>query len=78
MFPRSSLSVLQALACAGGAHAIANYSHPALLTDISEISKHWGQISPYSDNAADIFGVKDVGLPDGCQVEQGRLFSTAS
>ncbi|KAL1624192.1 hypothetical protein SLS54_004122 [Diplodia seriata] len=70
MFPRSFLRVSQALACAAGAHAIANYSDPTLLTDISEISKHWGQISPYSDNAADVFGVKDVGLPDGCQIEQ--------
>ncbi|GME37750.1 putative histidine phosphatase superfamily clade-2 protein [Neofusicoccum parvum] len=67
---RSSLYALQALACAGGVRAIVNYSHPALLTDINEISKHWGQISPYADNPADIFGVKDVGLPDGCQVEQ--------
>lgn len=70
---RSSLYALQALACAGGVRAIVNYSHPALLTDINEISKHWGQISPYADNPADIFGVKDVGLPDGCQVEQGRM-----
>lgn len=71
MSPRSSLA-LQALAYAGGARAIVNYSHPTLLEDINQISKHWGQISPYADNAADLFGVKDVGLPDGCQIEQGK------
>lgn len=31
-----------------------------------------GQISPYRDNAADVFGVSDIGLPDGCQVEQAH------
>lgn len=41
-----------------------------LLTDINVISQHWGQISTYRDNPADVFGVQDVGLPDGCQVEQ--------
>ena len=29
-----------------------------------------GQISPYRDNDEDFFGVDDVGLPDGCQIEQ--------
>lgn len=41
-----------------------------LLTDINVISQYWGQISPYSDNPANYFSVNDVGLPDGCQVEQ--------
>lgn len=72
MSTRLSLAALQALAWTGGVHAIVNYSHPALLKDINEISKHWGQVSPYADNAADVFGVEDVGLPDGCQVEQGN------
>jgi hypothetical protein len=42
----------------------------SLLTDLSIISSHWGQISPYADNAETYFGVQDVGLPDGCQIEQ--------
>ena len=32
-----------------------------------------GQISPYHDNTEDHFGVDDVGLPDGCQIEQVHL-----
>lgn len=39
-----------------------------LMTDINQISQHWGQIAPYTDNADDYFGVESVGLPDGCQV----------
>lgn len=31
-----------------------------------------GQISPYSDNKGSEFGVRDIGLPDGCQVEQAH------
>ena len=42
----------------------------SLLTDLSVISQYWGQISPYVDNAETYFGVNDVGLPNGCQVEQ--------
>jgi hypothetical protein len=41
---------------------------PALLTDISIISRYWGQVSPYVDNPDDYFGVDYVGLPDGCQM----------
>ena len=44
-----------------------------LLTDLSAISRYWGEISPYSDNAADYFGVQDVGIPSGCQLEQAHL-----
>lgn len=44
-----------------------------LLTDLSLISRQWGQISVYQDNPADYFGVKDTGLPDACQVEQAHL-----
>ena len=29
-----------------------------------------GQVSPYTDNDENHFGVNDVGLPDGCQIEQ--------
>lgn len=43
-----------------------------LLTDINVISRSWGQISTYEDNAEDYFGVKNVGLPDGCQIEQAH------
>ena len=39
-----------------------------LLKDIKLISKHWGQITPYSDNDENYFGIDYVGLPDGCQV----------
>ncbi|KAK8217620.1 hypothetical protein M8818_001379 [Zalaria obscura] len=41
-----------------------------LATDIDAISRYWGQISPYHDNPDSIFGVDDVGLPSGCQIEQ--------
>ena len=44
-----------------------------LLTDLATISQYWGQISPYFDNVENYFGVKDVGLPSGCQVEQAHL-----
>jgi hypothetical protein len=43
---------------------------PNLLTDLNLISPNWGQLSPYDDNAENYFGVQDVGLPDGCQIEQ--------
>ncbi|TKA83048.1 hypothetical protein B0A55_00855 [Friedmanniomyces simplex] len=45
-------------------------TNETLLTDINIISQYWGQISPYHDNAESYFGVDDVGLPDGCQIEQ--------
>jgi len=35
-----------------------------------ELTRGPGQISPYRDNPDDIFGVDDIGLPDGCQIEQ--------
>ena len=44
-----------------------------LLTDINEISKYWGQITPYSANPENYFGVESTGLPRGCQVEQVHL-----
>lgn len=50
-------------------HASKNLS---LVSDINFISQHWGQISTYFDNPANQFGVKDVGLPEGCQVEQAH------
>jgi hypothetical protein len=45
-------------------------SSSSLLTDLNIISSHWGQVSPYADNVETYFGVQDVGLPDGCQIEQ--------
>lgn len=44
-----------------------------LLTDLSTISQYWGEITPYSDNAENYFGVEDVGVPSGCQIEQAHL-----
>ncbi|KAM3084452.1 hypothetical protein ACMFMF_001808 [Clarireedia jacksonii] len=49
-----------------------------LLTDISRIQKYWGEITPYSDNAEDYFGVEYVGLPDGCQVESVQILQRHS
>ena len=48
-------------------------SSAELLSDISVISRYWGQLTPYADNTDDYFGVSDVGLPNGCQVEQAHL-----
>ncbi|RMZ92424.1 hypothetical protein DV736_g304, partial [Chaetothyriales sp. CBS 134916] len=44
-----------------------------LLTDITQIQKYWGEITPYHENDEDYFGVQNVGLPSGCQVEQVHL-----
>jgi hypothetical protein len=38
--------------------------------NISLIMPYWANLSPYQDNDPDAFGVTDIGLPDGCQVEQ--------
>lgn len=45
-------------------------TNQTLISDLNVISQYWGQISPYRDNADNYFGVNDVGLPDGCQIEQ--------
>ncbi|KAF8848142.1 phosphoglycerate mutase-like protein [Acephala macrosclerotiorum] len=54
-----------------GAIVVAAQVHAAvdLLTDISQISRSWGEVSAYGDNDEDYFGVGYVGLPDGCQIE---------
>lgn len=44
-----------------------------LETDINVISRLWGEISTYGDNTPSYFGVQNVGLPDGCQIEQAHL-----
>lgn len=43
------------------------------MTDLGLISRNWGQISVYADNEEDWFGVQDIGLPDGCQIEQAHV-----
>lgn len=48
------------------------HSGSDILTDIDEISQYWGQISTYRDNDEDYFGVNNVGIPDGCQLEQAH------
>src|ERR1700750_1522977 len=55
------------------------------LTDLSVISRSWGQISTYADNPENYFGVQDIGLPAGCGIEQahtlqrhGQRFPTSS
>lgn len=48
-------------------------SSPELLSDIETIQQYWGQITPYADNTDNYFGIEDIGLPDGCQVEQAHL-----
>lgn len=48
-------------------------SSASLLTDLSTISQYWGQITPYSDNPENYFGVEDVGLPSDCQLEQAHV-----
>lgn len=58
--------------------ASAPSSSAPLVSDISVISKYWGQLSPYSENVDNFFGVHDVGLPDGCQIEQAHTLQRHS
>ena len=44
-----------------------------LLTDPTVYTRSWGQISLYADNPENYFGVSDVGVPDGCQIEQAHV-----
>lgn len=76
MFPHSFLSAFVLLV--SGAPALARLhprasSNDSLTSDIPLISRRWGQVSTYADNAENEFGVQDVGLPDGCQVESVQL-----
>jgi hypothetical protein len=57
---------------AGTVAGTRSHTNQSLVSDINFISQQWGQISTYSDNLANAFGVKDVGLPAGCQVEQAH------
>jgi len=42
----------------------------SIVTDPAIYSRLWGQISTYADNPFNYFGVQDVGIPSGCQIEQ--------
>lgn len=66
----SSLCLLSVVAPALGSLRSRASTNQTLISDISVISGYWGQISTYQDNAEDFFGVDDVGLPSGCQIEQ--------
>jgi len=43
------------------------------ISDVAYVSRHWGQLSTFQDLNPGEFGVKKVGLPDGCQIEQVHL-----
>lgn len=43
------------------------------IDDAQYVSRHWGQLSTYRDLPPHHFGVKKVGTPDGCQIEQVHL-----
>jgi hypothetical protein len=58
----------------GALLAVAQVRAVNLETDITKISRSWGQVSVYADNEEDYFGVEYVGLPDGCQIVS-RLYS---
>ena len=58
---------------AGFAASAPSASSAQLTSNMSYIRNHWGEITPYHDNAPGFFGVKDTGIPDGCQVIQAHL-----
>lgn len=62
------------LAAAGLAQAASktNSTSSRLVTDLNVIQRYWGQLAPYADNEESYFGVQDVGLPDGCGIEQAH------
>ena len=74
---KNSLTVAAFAATAAAAPSLwgrqSSSGSASLLTDITQIQQHWGQITPYRDNNETQFGVQNVGLPDGCQVEQAHL-----
>lgn len=67
------LTILPALALSSPTPRQRRQSSAELLTDIGLIQQYWGQITPYVDNSDDFFGIEDIGLPDGCQIEQAHL-----
>ncbi|KAF3766028.1 phosphoglycerate mutase-like protein [Cryphonectria parasitica EP155] len=69
--------LITAVAVAGLAQQVSSSSSSSnsssqIVTDLNVIQRYWGQLSPYADNAASYFGVQDVGLPDGCAIEQAH------
>ena len=66
----AALALVSVADCFPG--SLTKKSDATLLTDLSVISRHWGQISPYADNDDTHFGVEHVGLPDGCAIEQAH------
>lgn len=69
---QQSLVTALAVASLAKAASASNSSSQQLVTDLNVIQRYWGQISPYVDNAESYFGVEDVGLPDGCGIEQAH------
>ncbi|KAJ6439414.1 multiple inositol polyphosphate phosphatase-like protein [Purpureocillium lavendulum] len=59
---QSSMLAVAAVGMAGASVA------SRIISDVTSIYSSWGELSVYADNAEDAFGVKSVGLPDGCQV----------
>ena len=53
--------------------AVKSADSAQLVTDLSTISRYWGPLTPYSDNAPDLWGVQDTGIPAGCQIEQAHV-----
>ena len=69
------MKIVYLTSCLAFASASTSTSSAAVVleTDLATISRLWGQISTYADNNANYFGVKNVGLPNGCQIEQAHL-----
>ncbi|SMY23758.1 unnamed protein product [Zymoseptoria tritici ST99CH_1A5] len=63
-------TLLAGLSALAAASSDSSHGQAQLVKDFDIIKQYLGQISPYHDNADNVFGVKHVGLPDGCQVEQ--------
>ncbi|KAI9822640.1 MAG: hypothetical protein M1827_000359 [Pycnora praestabilis] len=70
----ATLALLAAVQANPVTHARRQASNATtLLTDLNIIQQYWGQISPYAANPEAYFGVENVGVPDGCQIEQAHL-----
>lgn len=67
-------SLVTVLAAAAFSQAASTNSSSSgqVVTDLNVIQRYWGQLSPYFDNEESYFGVQDVGLPDGCGIEQSH------
>ena len=69
----SLIALVVTIAATAHAVALSPRQSTQLLTDLSVISQYWGEISPYADNPENYFGVPNVGLPSGCQIEQVQV-----